>query len=36
MLNWVSENPAPNEYEAFLEWASMYDDEVEASKTMEY
>jgi hypothetical protein len=36
MLNWVNENPAPNEYEPFIEWVSMYDDEVEASKTMEY
>jgi len=35
MLNWVNENPAPNEYEPFLEWVSMYDDEFEASKTMD-
>jgi|8_EtaG_2_1085327.scaffolds.fasta_scaffold04830_4 hypothetical protein len=34
MLNWLDKNPAPNEYEPFLEWASVYDDEVEASKSM--
>ena len=30
MFLWVYDNPAPRDYESFLQWAEAYDDEIEA------